>query len=393
MVSPACPTVSGAARPARVEVAEVFRRFGPSYLHRATLTPKQGQVLRSVIACRTAALGGHIDTCDACGESWHSYNSCRDRHCPTCQGALATKWIAERQARFLDTHHFHVVSTVPEALRPIALANPRLVYDLLFDAVSETLLQLARDRWDAVPAITAVLHTWTRDMSYHPHLHCIVSGGGLSDDGERWISSRPGFLFPVRVMSALIRGKFMARFVEAYEAGRLHFSGSSAAYADPVAFAALRRALYGAQWVVYAKPPFDNGESLVRYLSRYTHRVAISSSRMVSIDDDAVVFRTRGSATCRLPPDEFIRRFLLHVLPVGFRKVRHYGLLAPSNVGTKLPFAQDLARAAGRRRAPPPAAPMAAGAPLPSRRGPGSLCPSCEQGHLVRWTIPPARPP
>lgn len=374
-------------------MAEVFRRFGPSYLHRAVLTPKQGQVLRSVIACRTAALGGHLDTCDTCGESWHAYNSCRDRHCPTCQGSQATKWIAERRERFLDTHHFHVVSTVPEALRPIALANPRLVYDLLFDAVSATLLELARDRWDAVPAITAVLHTWTRDMSYHPHVHCIVSGGGLSDDGERWVSSRRAFLFPVRVMSALIRGKFMAGFVDAYEAGRLHFAGSLAAFAEPPAFAVLRRQLYAAEWVVYAKPPFDDGESLVRYLARYTHRVAISSSRIVSVDDGAVVFRTRGSGTCRLRPDEFIRRFLLHVLPPGFRKVRHYGLLAPSNVRARLPIAQDLARAASRRRATAPPA-LSAAAPLTTAsRGAGALCPSCGEGHLVRWTIPPTRPP
>ena len=391
MVAPACPAVPATAG-VRLEVSEVFRRFGPSYLRRVVLAPEQAKVLRNVIACRTAALGGHLDTCDACGESWASYNACRDRHCPTCQGWLATKWTAERFERWLDTHHFHVVSTVPEELRPVALANRRLVYDLLFAAVSETLLELARDKWDALPAITAVLHTWTRQMTYHPHVHCIVSGGGLSSDDRRWVPCKPDFLFPVRVMSALIRGKFMDGLVRAYDKGQLHFAGTSAHLADPDAFAALRRTLYNAEWVVYAKPPFGDFHELVRYLARYTHRVAISSSRLVSVDDDAVVVRTHGEDTCRLHPDEFIRRFLLHVLPRGFRKIRHYGLLAPCNVPTRLPIAQRLARLASpnRRAAPPPSPATTA---LPVRPQPGDRCPTCACGHLVRWSIPPSRSP
>lgn len=374
-------------------MAEIFRRYGPSYLRRAVLAPEQGRVLRSVFACRTAALGGHVDVCESCGASWQHYNSCRDRHCPTCQGWLAVKWTAERLERFIDTHHFHIVATVPQELRPVSLANQRLVYDLLFQAVSETLLELALDRWDAVPAVTAVLHTWSRTMAYHPHVHCIVSGGGLSTDGRRWVACPPGFIFPVRVISALVRGKFMARLVDAYEAGNLRLVGTSAHLADPEEFAALRRRLYDAAWVVHAKPPFGDFHGLVRYLSRYTHRVAISSSRLISIADDAIVFKTRGEGSCRLHPDEFIRRFLLHVLPRRFRKIRHYGLLAPSNVSTKLPIAQRLTRAMAARRATPPPTPAPITTPPPSRPSPGDLCPACSRGHLVRWSVFSSRTP
>lgn len=302
--------------------------------------------------------------------------------------------MEQRLFRFVEAHHFHVVSTVPEELRPLALANRRLVYDLLFSAVAETLLELAADRWNALPAITAVLHTWTRQMSYHPHVHCIVSGGGLSLEGNRWVSSKQDFLFPVRVMSALIRGKFMAGLVAAYEEGKLHFAGTSAEFAHPDAFAALRRTLYKAQWVVYSKPPFGSHEQLVSYLSRYTHRVAISSSRLVSVQTDAIVFQTRGEGTCTLSPDEFIRRFLLHVLPSGFRKIRHYGLYAPGNVPTKLPLAQKLATVASpTRRARPTVATEATTATLKSRSEKGDLCPICAQGHLIRWSIPSTRTP
>jgi hypothetical protein len=301
-------------------------------------------------------------------------------------------WTAERLERIVPTHHFHVVFTIPEQLRPVALANQKLVYDLLFEAVTDTLLELAKTRWDALPGITAVLHTWTRQMIYHPHVHCIVTGGGLSTDGSRWISCRPNFLFPVRVLSALVRGKVMDGLVRAYDTGRLRFVGTSAHLADPDTFAALRRELYAAAWVAYAKRPFGGPEHVIRYLSRYTHRVAISSSRLVSVDDDAIVFHTHRPHTCRLHPNEFIRRFLLHTLPKGFRKIRHCGLLAPSNVPTRLQIAQRLARALGRlhRRAtvhgPSSAVP-------PSRPEPGDRCPICARGIVVRMPLPLARAP
>lgn len=389
MVATTCSAEPSTPTEARLSVAEVFRRFGPRYLRRVVLTAEQAKVLRSLIVCRTAALGGHIDTCERCDASWTTYNSCRDRHCPTCQGGRAKQWMDQRLDRLVQTHHFHVVATVPEQLRPLALANQRVVYDLLFAAVSETLLQLAADRWEALPAITAVLHTWTRMMAYHPHVHCIVSGGGLSLDGSRWSACKTDFLFPVRVMSALIRGKFMAGLVRAYERGELRFTGGCAQLRDACAFSALRQELYEAQWVVYSKPPFGDVTALVRYLSLYTHRVAISSSRLLSVDDDTIVFRTRSSGTCTVTPDEFIRRFLLHVLPEGFRKIRHYGLLAPSNVSTRLPIAQRLASlgSPARRRSLPQSPSMS------TQRVLGGLCPLCGCGHLVRWSIPSTRAP
>jgi hypothetical protein len=385
----ACRAQPGTAE-VRPEVADIFRRFGPDYLRQNLLPPQQAKILRNVIACRTATLGGHRDVCSACGASWVQYNSCRDRHCPTCQGSRAVMWTAERLERLVPTHHFHVVFTIPEQLRPVALANQKLIYDLLFEAVTDTLLELAKDRWDALPGITSVLHTWTRQMTYHPHVHCIVTGGGLSTDDQRWVSCKPNFMFPVKILSALVRGKVMDGLVRAYDAGRLRLVGTSAHLRHRDAFALLRRQLYDAAWVVYAKPPFGGPEQIIRYLSRYTHRVAISSSRLVSVDDDAVVFHTHRPHTCRLHPVEFIRRFLLHVLPKGFRRIRHAGLLAPSNVPTRLPIAQQLARRLGReqRRAATVPGPV-----VVVRPEPGDRCPICTRGIIVRLPLPLARAP
>ncbi len=378
-----CPAVPGGS--ASNAVAEVFRRFGPSYLCTHVLSPEQARVLRHVIDCRTPALGGHGDLCVDCGKTWRSYNSCRDRHCPVCQGAQQARWIENRLERVLPTHHFHVVFTLPEGLRPIALANRKRVYDLLFKAASDTLLELADTHWDALPAITAVLHTWTRQMTYHPHLHCIVSGGGLGDD-DGWASCRQRFLFPVRVMGALFRGKFLDGLVRAYEAGELQFVGTSTHLAEPAAFAELRRSLYDQRWVVYAKRPFGGPQQVIRYLGLYTHRVAISSSRVLSIDDHEIVIKTRGNKTCRLHPDEFLRRFLLHVLPKRFRKIRHYGLLAPSRVNTRL----VIAKAILEHLNPPErcATPSASTPPPPSVR-----CPACGSERVLRSRLPPARAP
>jgi hypothetical protein len=378
-----------AARPgaeARFEVADIFRRHGADYLRAHLVTPTQGKALRSAMVCRTRALGGHVDVCKICGDRTPSYNSCRNRHCPTCQGSQAMRWIAERVERLVPTHHFHVVFTLPSELRPVALANPKVVYDLLFSAASDTLLELAASKWKAQPGITAVLHTWERQMGLHPHLHCVITGGGLSEDGRRWVSCRKNFLFPVKVLSKLFRGKLIDGLVRARTAGKLRFVGTSAALANPVAWEALRSQMYQAPFVVYAKRPFGGPEQVLRYLGRYTHRVAIGSSRLLSVTDEAIVFKTRGDRTCRVRPEEFIRRFLLHTLPDRFRKIRHFGLLSPANVSTRLVGAQQLVSGLNRRRrrAGPVVAP--AGAPEPR------VCTGCG-GALVREVIHRARPP
>lgn len=389
MAAHAHPSARRAGAEVRLEVADVFRRFGPAFLRDNVITPAQGKALRATMACRTAALGGHADVCANCGHTAIAYNSCRDRHCPTCQGSQAARWVAERVERLIDTHYFHVVFTLPAELRPIALANPAVVYDLLFAAATDTLLQLAADRWHAQPAITAVLHTWTRTMELHPHLHCVVSGGGLSTDGERWFACRPRYLFPVKVLSRLFRGKLLDGLARARRAGRLRFVGSSAELDDPTAWDALLAHLYRSAFVVYAKPPFGGPEQVLSYLGRYTHRVAIGSSRLVSIADDAVVFRTRGNRRCTLHPHEFVRRFLLHVLPHGYRKIRHFGLLAPANVPTRLVRAQALAAALLHPFAPSVTSTTRT-CPEP-QSGPPE-CPVCG-GGLVRLLVERARPP
>jgi len=384
-----CPAALGGI--ASNAVAEIFRHFGPSYLHSHVLSPEQARVLRHVIDCRTPAMGGHGGLCVDCGKTWSTYNSCRDRHCPVCQGVQQARWIEKRLERVLPIHYFHVVFTLPEGLRQIALANRKRVYDLLFSTASATLLELADTHWDAVPAITAVLHTWTRDMLYHPHLHCIVSGGGLADD-DGWVSCKQRFIFPVRVMGALFRGKFLAGLVRAYEAGELKFVGTSAHLADPPAFAELRRSLYTQRWVVYAKRSFGGPQQVIRYLGLYTHRVAISSSRVLSVSDHEIVIKTRGKKKCRLHPDEFIRRFLLHVLPKGFRKIRHFGLLAPSRVNTRLVIAKDTLE--GIKGIEGMNQPVQSGtnteSPPPSQ---SVRCPACGSKRVLRSIMPPARAP
>lgn len=331
----------GGGRPA-FEVADIFRTFGPAYLRDHVLSPSEERVLRAVISCRTAALGGHLDTCPRCGYEHPSYNSCRDRHCPTCQALDQARWIAGRQQRVLPVHHFHVVFTLPSELRPLARSNPKLVYDLLFRAVSQTLLTLGKDRLGALLGITAVLHTWTRDMQLHPHLHCIVTAGGLSLDGERWVPSRLDYLFPAEVMRRLVRGKVLDGLKRANKAGTLVFHGTSAKLAAPATFQAMIDRLYGKRWVLYAKRPFGGSDQVLTYLGQYTHRVAISSYRIAEVKDDQITIRTRDDKTARLGGDEFIRRFLLHILPKGFRKIRHFGLMASTNVPTRLVKARQL---------------------------------------------------
>lgn len=378
----------------RSPVAEIFRLHGPAYLRDHALTPGQAKALRAVIACRTAALGGHVDVCQDCGTTTPSYNSCRDRHCPNCQSSAAKHWVNDRLGRVLPTSYFHVVFTLPEQLRAVALANPKLIYDLLFSAAHDTLKDMATRRLDAQLGITAVLHTWTREMQLHPHLHCIVTGGGLSPDGTEWASCRQDYLFPVKAMNRLFRGKFMSGLVRAHKAGKVHFAGTSAGLADPAAFARMRDLLYKTDWVVFAKKPFGGPEQVIRYLSRYTHRVAISNSRIVSQADERVVVKTRGEARCTLSPQEFIRRFLLHVLPRGFRKIRHYGLLAPANVSTRLIAARGILELMDPCRGMPTHEPEELLGDRIEATKPIPCCPACGSTNLRREDVPrPARGP
>ena len=287
--------------------------------------------------CRTAALGGHVEACEDCAISG-SPISCRDRHCPKCQGAAARTWLAEREADLLPVGYFHVVCSIPAELADIAFHNKAVMYDLLFRAASETMLTIAADRrhLGARIGITAVLHTWGSAMTHHPHIHMIVPGGGISLNGTHWVSSRPAFLLPVRVLSKLFRRLFLTRLLELHAAGRLAFFGDHAGLREQRAFTHLIARLRKKNWVVYAKPPFGGPEAVLAYLSRYTHRVAISNRRLISLDEGGVTFRYKDyrrdgaerHRTMTLATDEFIRRFMLHVLPKGFHRIRHYGLLA-----------------------------------------------------------------
>lgn len=320
----------------RVEVADILRaaRDG-GHMDLQRLTSERAKVLRQICACRTATLGGHADVCLDCGHTSYSYNSCRNRHCPRCQWTAQQEWIEGRIQRLLGTHYFHVVFTLPAELRGVAIRNQRPVYDLLFRAVSRTLLELGKDRLDATVGITAVLHTWARDLTFHPHIHCIVTGGGLSLDQKRWKAARTRYLFPQKVMSALLRGKFLAGLKGLFDNGEL--VGITAREFDE-----LLERLYRKSWVVYAKPTMAGPENVIKYLGRYTHRVAISNNRVVEATSTHVTFVTRGEHTEHLSIGEFARRFLLHVLPPSFMKIRHYGLFAAANVNTKWVIAHRL---------------------------------------------------
>jgi len=342
--------MTSSSRSPRLELADIFRMHRDVYRARHPVSPEQATVLRRLTACRTSALGGHVDTCDACGTVQVSYNSCRDRHCPKCQTTRQQAWVESRLTRLLPVSYFHVVFTLPEQLKPLGLKNRRVLYDLLFRAASETLLELAADprRLGAQIGFTAVLHTWGQNLLFHPHLHCVVTGGGLSPDGKRWIAGRENFFLPVRVLGKLFRGKFLARLQAIYQAGQLSLNGSVESLRDSANFQRLLAALYRQRWIVYAKPPFGGASQVYRYLGRYTHRVAISNRRLVSLDQGRVTFRYKDYADqhrhkqMTLDAEEFIRRFLLHVLPKGFVRIRHYGLLAGRNVDTKLAECQRL---------------------------------------------------
>ena len=357
-------------------IAVLFQRSGDAYARAHRLPSRQAVVLRSVVTCRTARAGGHLNVCENCGHSEEGYNSCGDRHCPTCQWSRQQEWISARMQRMLPAPHFHVVFTIPSELRPLAAFNPKIVYGCLIKAAAATLQTLAADRHGLRLGITTVLHTWTREMLRHPHVHCIVSAGGLSLERGGWQAIDSPFLFPVEVIKALFRGKFLAMLKAADKRESLEVP-------DDQPLRALLAPLYLRGWVVYAKAALSRRRHLVRYLGAYTHRVGISKSRIVTLGDGDVTFRIRDGRTATVDDDEFIRRFLLHVLPKGFRKIRHYGLYAPGNaalldaVGNGLMDSlDDLPEGTNESTA--------------VSTGRGRLCSICQEGLLIFASILPS---
>jgi len=395
-------------RPVGLEVADIFRQVGPAYRaeHAGALSLGQRRVMSAIEQCRTAALGGHVEQCDSCGHQRIAFNSCRNRHCPKCQSLVRAQWLEDRQTELLPVEYFHVVFTVPQEIAAIAYQNKTVVYDILFRATAETLRTIAGDakHLGAEIGFIAILHTWGQNLLHHPHLHCVVPGGGVAPNGERWISCRPGFFLPVRVLSRLFRRLFLAQLQLAFDHGELQFFNSLEALSNRVAFAKHLAPATRAEWVVYAKPPFGGPKQVLEYLGRYTHRVAISNNRLREFSDGAVTFAWKDyrhesrNKTMRLDAHEFIRRFLLHVLPSGFQRIRHYGLLANRYRELRLNQCRDLL-----------AAPAPAVVPLDAedyrdryQRLTGvSLrdCPHCGHGQMVRietflpGTLPRGPPP
>jgi hypothetical protein len=331
-----------------LEVADLIRSAGTAFLERNSqwLRWKHIKVLLAIARCRTAGLGGHIDQCTRCGHRAISYNSCRNRHCPKCQTAARDRWIAARQKELLPTRYVHVVFTLPAQLAPLALQNKKLIYGLLLRASAETLLEVARDprHLGAEIGFFSVLHTWSQKLTLHPHVHCVIPAGGLSPDHTHWVKSQNRFFLPLKVLSRVFRGKFVAGLKQAFQNGQLNFHGNLAPLVQPKTFAAWRRLLFRKDWVVYAKRPFGGPAYVLQYLGRYTHRVAISNHRLVSFTDGKVTFRWRDSAhnneqkLMTLPIDEFLRRFLLHLLPKGFVRIRNFGFLANRKRAVLLPL-------------------------------------------------------
>ena len=338
----------------RLEVADIFRTHGPTFRQTRAghLSLGQLKVMSAIEHCRTAALGGHVAACRDCGHAHIAYNSCRNRHCPKCQGAMAKDWLVARQAELLPVPYYHVVFTLPKQIAEIAYHNKAAVYGILFRASAETVITIAADpkHLGARIGLTSVLHTWGSAMNHHPHVHMIVPGGGIAPDGCRWLSCRPGFFLPVRVLSRLFRRLFLEKLVAAHETGQLRFFGEHAKLMEQDAFAAYLAPLRKRDWVVYAKPPFAGPKAVLAYLSRYTHRVAIANSRLIHCGDQGVTFkykdyRAKGQMrqnTMTLVSDEFIRRFLLHVLPHGLHRIRYYGLFANGQRSNNLALARQL---------------------------------------------------
>jgi hypothetical protein len=383
-----------------IEVADIFRRHGEAYrqAHGAHMGRVQRRVMGAIAACRTAALGGHVEQCTDCGKIRVAYNSCRNRHCPKCLNLARADWLAARAAELLPVPYFHVVFTLPARVGEIAFQNKAVVYDILMRTAAETLRTIAADpkHLGAEIGLIAVLHTWGQNLHHHPHAHCIVPGGGPSPDGTRWIACRPGFFLPVRVISSLFRRLFLKSLQAAFATGRLRFFSALAELADPAAFGRCLAELRRIDWVVYAKPPFGGPEQVLAYLGRYTHRVAIANSRLIKLEDGQVSFRWRdyrqdaNSKVMTLTAEEFIRRFLLHALPDAFQRIRHYGFLANRHRADKLALCRQLLAA------PPP------GSPPPTRNYREryrqltgcdlDACPCCGGTMLRLGVLPPSSP-
>jgi len=396
-VHQACAPVGAPAekRPA-IELADIVRQHGETLRSRRALTPEQHAALHAIERCRTAALGGHLEVCLGCGHEKPSYNSCRNRHCPKCQSLAQARWIEGRMTRVLPTAYFHVVFTLPAELRAIAKLNRRFVFDAMFASAGAALVELGMDpkRLGALLGVTCVLHTWTRDLRFHPHIHCIVTGGGWSAAQERWIGGREHYLLPVRVLGALFRGKLMAALSATHRAGKLRLPDEPGPR-DPESFDHLRTALFRKPWIVYAKRPFGGPEQVLRYLGRYTHRVGISNHRLVALDARGVTFHTKNGKTATLDPVVFLDRFIEHVLPHGFVKIRHYGLLAPSNISS------HYARARAALQPAPSAPPSLVLSPphdwhlllLALTAIDVAVCPACGERAVVCQPLPVARAP
>jgi hypothetical protein len=383
------------------ELADILRQDGPAYRQGHRLTHEQERVIDAIVNCRTAALGGHVEECCQCSYTRISYNSCRNRHCPKCQSLARARWVEARKAELLPVEYFHVVFTVPEQIARIAYYNRKVVYDILFRATAETLTTIARDprHLGAEIGFFAVLHTWGQNLLHHPHLHCVVPGGGLSPDGQRWVSCRPGFFLHVKVLSRLFRRLFLKQLQAAFSKGKLRFFGELAELREPVGFARYLTPLKEAEWVVYAKAPFGGPRQVLDYLGRYTHRVALSNERLLDVKNDQVTFQWKDyrskekqkSRVMTIESDEFIRRFLIHVLPRGFQRIRFFGLLSNRNRKIRLAECRRLLAAPMADLLPNPVdCPMLH---LPLTEESIRCCPSCGKGQMVRiLAIAPAGP-
>ncbi len=389
-----------------LEIADIFRRYGPAWRRANTghINLSQLKVMSSIEACRTEALGGHVAACTKCSHQHIAYNSCKNRHCPKCQGPAARDWMAARAEDLLPVEYFHVVFTLPAEIARIAYWNKKALYGLLFKASAATVMTIAADpkRLGARVGITSVLHTWGSALMHHPHIHMIVPGGGLSPDGNRWVACKPGFFLHVWVLSRLFRRLFIEGLMALHRAGELGFFGDLTGLSEPTAFATYLAPLWKKEWVVYAKPPFGGPEAVLAYLSRYTHRVAIANSRLISADADTVGFRWKDyrikngdpRSAMHLPTDEFIRRFLIHVLPDRFHRIRHYGLLASARRKTNIAKVRTLLGTETVKQDDPPVAeviPLTLREPCPDCGGPMRIVEIFRRGQRPSTRAPPRR--